>query len=118
MPKQQKPLISDYEVKSTSETRAELTKILAGFRLQGKNALPVLFGSHRKPEAVLVPVKLWKKIINEIDDLQLELKVSERMSNSQESEAMTYEQFAAEMQVLIDKKRALEDAERKKNEGL
>jgi PHD/YefM family antitoxin component YafN of YafNO toxin-antitoxin module len=85
--------------------------------VQGKKALPILFGSHRKPEAVLVPVKLWKKIINELDELQLALTVSERMSNSQEGEAMSYEQFAAEMQVIIDKKRALEDAERKKNEG-
>ena len=114
----QKPLIDDYEVSTTSDTRANLTKILARFRNEGKKAKPILFGSHRKAEAVLVPVKVWKKLINELDDLKLELTVSERLNNSQDGHSTTYEQFRIEMQALVNKKRELEDASRNKDEGL
>lgn len=93
-------LISDYEVKTTSETRAELTKILAVFRKQGKKALPVLFGSHRKPEAVLLPAKLWQKILHEVGELEFANELLQRMSNTQVIEAVTYQQFHEEMQAL------------------
>jgi PHD/YefM family antitoxin component YafN of YafNO toxin-antitoxin module len=118
MAKQQKPLIGEYEIKSTSETRAELTKILANFRLQGKKTLPILFGSHRKPEAVLVPIALWKKIVKEIDDLQLALTVSERLRSPQQSEPMSFEQYLAEADEIISRHKDSIDADGHKNIGL
>ncbi|WP_353814859.1 nucleotidyltransferase domain-containing protein [Agromyces sp. SYSU T00266] len=38
-----------------AEARAGLSRLLRGFRAQGAEAKPVVIGSHRKPEAVLLP---------------------------------------------------------------
>lgn len=89
----QKPLIPEYDVKTTSQTRQDLTKILADFRAKGKKAIPIIFGSHRKPEAVLVPAKVWQKVIDEIDDLRLEIEVHKRLSSPQNSRLIPPEQF-------------------------
>ena len=43
------------QVHPLSEVRARLSGILARFRLEGAAAEPVAFGSHRKPEAILIP---------------------------------------------------------------
>ena len=96
MANRDKPLIKDYIIQNTSETRADLTKILEGFRKNGKKSLPILFGSHGKSEAVLAPAWLWQKMINEIDDLKLALTVVERLGSSQPYERVTLEQIRAE----------------------
>lgn len=97
MAKRDRPLIKDYIVQNTSETRAELTKILEGFRKNGKKSLPILFGSHGKSEAVLAPVWLWKKMLDEIDDLRLANTVLQRLSSPQPYEEFTLEQLDAEI---------------------
>lgn len=71
------------EVKTTSETRANLTQLIAEFRRQGKAAQPIMFGSHRKAEAVLMPAWMWKRMADEIDDLKQNLQVLQRMQTSQ-----------------------------------
>lgn len=38
-----------------AEARAGLSRVLRDFRVRGADARPVVIGSHRKPEAVLVP---------------------------------------------------------------
>ena len=43
------------QVHPLSEVRQQLSGILARFRREGAAAAPVAFGSHRKPEAVLLP---------------------------------------------------------------
>ena len=43
------------QVHPLSEVRQRLSGILARFRREGAAAEPVAFGSHRKPEAILLP---------------------------------------------------------------
>ncbi len=44
-----------------SEVRQRLSGILARFRREGAAAEPVAFGSHRKPEAVLLPYEAFER---------------------------------------------------------
>jgi PHD/YefM family antitoxin component YafN of YafNO toxin-antitoxin module len=110
MAKRDRPLIKDYIVQNTSETRADLTKILEGFRNNGKKSLPILFGSHGKSEAVLAPAWLWKKMIDELDDLRLAITVLERLNSPQQYERVTIEQIRAETEKRLDKLQSSTDA--------
>lgn len=110
MAKRDRPLIKDYIVQNTSETRADLTKILEGFRKNGKKSLPILFGSHGKSEAVLAPAWLWKKMIDELDDLRLAITVLERTNSPQQYERVTIEQIRAETEKRIATMESSNDA--------
>jgi hypothetical protein len=44
-----------------AEVRAQLSGILARFRKEGVTAEPVAFGSHRKPEAILLPYEVYER---------------------------------------------------------
>jgi hypothetical protein len=44
-----------------SEVRQRLSGILARFRREGAAAEPVAFGSHRKPEAILIPYEVYER---------------------------------------------------------
>jgi hypothetical protein len=44
-----------------SEVRARLSGILARFRREGAAAEPVAFGTHRKPEAILLPYEAYER---------------------------------------------------------
>ncbi len=49
------------QVHPLSEVRQRLSGILARFRREGATAEPVAFGSHRKPEAVLLPYEVYER---------------------------------------------------------
>ena len=49
------------QVHPLSEVRQRLSGILARFRREGAAAEPVAFGSHRKPEAVLLPYEIYER---------------------------------------------------------
>jgi len=49
------------QVHPLSEVRQRLSGILARFRREGAAAEPVAFGSHRKPEAILLPYELYER---------------------------------------------------------
>jgi len=49
------------QVHPLSEVRQRLSGVLARFRRQGAAAEPVAFGSHRKPEAVLLPYEVYER---------------------------------------------------------
>jgi hypothetical protein len=49
------------QVHPLSEVRARLSGILARFRREGAAAAPVAFGSHRRPEAILLPYELYER---------------------------------------------------------
>lgn len=49
------------QVHPLSEVRARLSGILARFRSEGPAAEPVAFGTHRKPEAVLLPYETYER---------------------------------------------------------
>src|SRR5260370_28240916 len=44
-----------------SEVSQRLSGILARFRREGAAAEPVAFGSHRKPEAILLPYEVYER---------------------------------------------------------
>ena len=50
------------QVHPLSEVRAGLSGILARFRREGAAAEPVAFGSHRKPEAILLPYERYEAL--------------------------------------------------------
>src|SRR5579862_9089211 len=49
------------QVHPLSEVRQRLSGILARFRREGAAAEPVAFGSHRKPEAILLPYEVYAR---------------------------------------------------------
>jgi hypothetical protein len=49
------------QVHPLSEVRARLSGILARFRREGATAEPIAFGSHRKPEAILIPYEAYER---------------------------------------------------------
>ncbi|MGH3799404.1 MAG: hypothetical protein ACRDTD_04575 [Pseudonocardiaceae bacterium] len=50
----------------TSEVRAALDKITK--RFDAGDTEPVFFGSHRRPQAVLVPIAVWEKLLEHAED--------------------------------------------------
>lgn len=60
-------------IASTSEVREQLPSITKRFREQGAAAAPVCFGSHRKPEAVLIPAALFERLLPYLDDRGFDL---------------------------------------------
>jgi hypothetical protein len=50
------------QVHPLSEVRARLSGILARFRREGAGAEPVAFGTHRKPEAILLPYEAYERL--------------------------------------------------------
>jgi len=50
----------------TSEVRAALSKITK--RFDAGDTEPVFFGSHRRPQAVLVPIAVWEKLLEHAED--------------------------------------------------
>lgn len=56
------------EILPTTEARAKLSQILAEFEREGINAEPVTFGSHRRPQGVLIAWDLWLEILPAVED--------------------------------------------------
>lgn len=65
----------------TSEARAELSDALRRFRRDGLAAKPLVFGGHRKPEAVVIPFALYERLLEAIDDEVLSQVVDERLGS-------------------------------------
>jgi len=59
---------SHREILPTTQARAKLSQILAEFERDGVNAEPVTFGSHRRPQGVLIGWDLWLEILPAIED--------------------------------------------------
>lgn len=69
------------EVLPTSEARAELSSTIMRFRLEGLLSRPVLFGSHRKAEGVIISVELFEKLIPQIESIQLSEMIHRRIND-------------------------------------
>lgn len=52
--------------------RDELPKALRRFRAEGASAEPVIFGAHRRPEAVMIPFDLYSQLLPAIERLAVE----------------------------------------------
>jgi antitoxin StbD len=63
--------VAQRPVLTTIEARTQLSEILRRFRAGGDGTEPVLFGDHRKAEAVLIPYQLWTRLEAAADDPEL-----------------------------------------------
>lgn len=76
------------EVEPISKARTEISRHIGEFRSHGLLAEPVLIGSHRKPEAALIPAELYEQLIPRIEELRLEALVAHRLA-TEESHPMS-----------------------------
>lgn len=60
------------------EARTELPKALSRFREQGIAAEPIVFGAHRRPEAVVIPFELYQSLLPAIEEIEIAEIVRER----------------------------------------
>lgn len=73
------------QVLPTSQARSELSMIISRFREEGTKSTPVLFGSHRKAEGVIIPFSMWQEILEQIEDIELGKLVRDRISDASKS---------------------------------
>jgi antitoxin StbD len=81
------------EVLPTTEVRAKLSQIAADFERHGATAEPVTFGSHRRPQGVIIPWELWLEILPAIEDRLDALEARERLETTG-SERITFDEAA------------------------
>jgi len=55
----------------SGDARVALPAALRRFRTDGALAEPVVFGSHRKAEAVVIPFALYERLLPAIEDLEI-----------------------------------------------
>ena len=55
----------------SGDARTALPDALRRFRIEGISAAPILFGAHRKPEAVVIPFELYAELLPVIEDLEI-----------------------------------------------
>jgi hypothetical protein len=83
------------EVIPNSEARERLGETVARFRREGAKAAPVVFGTHRKPEGVMLSFPLFEKLLPALEEVQLALQVQERVATS--SASGTFEELVDEL---------------------
>lgn len=59
------------QVLTSAQAREVLGSTLKRFRKEGATAEPVVFGSHRKPEAVVIPGELYAALEPIIEELEI-----------------------------------------------
>jgi hypothetical protein len=57
-------ILAEDGVQATSIARAELTTRVAEYKDLGPDARPIVFGSHRKPQAVILPYDLFAELLD------------------------------------------------------
>lgn len=67
------------EIMTAADARKELASITERFRNEGAEAKPVFFGSHRKPEAVLLSIQRYEEMMSKIEDIYLAELIRERL---------------------------------------
>lgn len=94
-------LLPPAEVLPTSEARNSLTTITAEFREHGAASGLVVFGSHRRPEAAVVPYELIELLDPVIEDLVVAARVRERLTED-DGTRYTLDEVAAEFGLTLD----------------
>lgn len=85
----------------TSQARSELTSTVQRFRTEGAAAQPVVFGSHRKPEAVILPYAAYEALLEIAEELDIAERVRERDA-SDDGTRFTLEEVAEEIGIDLD----------------
>lgn len=78
------PLDHSLLVMTTSVARKSLPSILDDFRREGAEAEPVVFGSYRKPEGVMLSYESFERMVSLLEDMEIAALVSERESGASE----------------------------------
>ncbi|CAN5752731.1 hypothetical protein BH23ACT10_BH23ACT10_13420 [soil metagenome] len=86
---------------TTSEARSGLTATVRRFREQGAAAEPVLFGSHRKPEAVILPYEAYETLRTVVEDLAIAVELRDRDA-SDDGTRYTFADVADELGVDLE----------------
>jgi hypothetical protein len=66
------------EVLPVGEARETLSKVLANFRRDGRDARPVFFGSRRRAEAVIIPIDLFEQMLPILEDVLIAREIQAR----------------------------------------
>jgi PHD/YefM family antitoxin component YafN of YafNO toxin-antitoxin module len=67
------------DIVTTGEARDDLHRIAK--RFDAGDAEPVYFGSHRRAQGVIVPVDIWEKLLEQVED-ELDLALArDRLKN-------------------------------------
>ena len=88
-------------VQATAETRREFTGILRSFRRNGAAQGIVVVGSHRKPEAAIVPYELIEALQPQIDDLITAARLRQRLA-SDDGVRFSNAEVAAKFGITVD----------------
>ncbi|WP_187977237.1 hypothetical protein [Mycetocola sp. JXN-3] len=65
-------------VLASKDARDELPRALKRFREEGIAAAPLIFGAHRKAEAVIIPFELYAELLPIIEDMEIAALVRQR----------------------------------------
>lgn len=87
-----------HRVLPVAEARADLSRAIARFREAGALAEPVIFGSHRKPEAVVIPYALFELLLPDIEETTFEIRLRERLLE----EGLSGEEALAQLGMSVD----------------
>lgn len=86
---------------TTTEARRDLTKAVERFRREGPDAEPVIFGSHRKPEAAVIPYRAYELLVELAEEVAVARRVRERDARDS-GRRWTLSQVAEEFGVDLD----------------
>ena len=64
----------------SGEARNHLAEYLRAFREEGQAAKPVVFGSHRRPEGVILSYEMYLRLMDTVDDVAIAQEVNERIA--------------------------------------
>ena len=68
-------------VHTASDARSGLNSVLQRFRSEGVASEPLVFGSHRKPEAVVLPWELYERLLPAVEDVLIAETVRARIND-------------------------------------
>jgi len=66
------------KVLTSAEARTSLGSVMKRYRSGGSSS-PVVFGSHRKPEAVILPYDEYERMLGLLEDAEIASTVRERI---------------------------------------
>jgi hypothetical protein len=82
-------ILAEDGVQATSIARAELTTRVAEYKTLGAEARPIVFGSHRKPQAVILPYDLFTELLDVAEGVPHIPKQPEPAKRSRKKAKMT-----------------------------
>lgn len=82
-------ILAEDGVQATSIARAELTTRVAEYKTLGAEARPIVFGSHRKPQAVILPYEIFTQLLDAAEGVPHIPKAAEPAKRSRKKADLT-----------------------------